>query len=371
MNKLSTLNWQGMPIQIHDPEMYPRKVKTLVMGGEFIAYRPNNDPTLPTYMESAFTDRGSECILLADDWMGFNNMGLHNLQPYQLCLEDWVANNPDTAAEITDLVFVNGFRDFLGLNLLSDRITDCLASARSMFPDARIHTVFTGWGAITEADFPDYYATYTIQKERTYTLGYDWIPIEALCHTFNDTVTPDPGDVHGITYFNLTETGCSNFTTALAEYLINGTVPERTEPIKAVFKPWSGISTTSEYFSYIDVKQRVNHMYTNGLSHFVYDITQQLTCDGTMYKIAYGTEFQHTCVFGHQNVEGKEWSAQVMVILYTTTSEKIVLPARLYIYQGDIYVMLNDYGAGGVAKQYIVTDLYLGPFDITCDSMMN
>ena len=369
MNKLSFLNWQGMPLQIRNPGMFPRKVNALVIGGQFIAFHPNNDPDLPLYIESAFTDLGSTCTLLADTDMGWSTMGTVSLMPYQIYLENWVSNHPDEAAIVTDVIFTNGFKDYASVGVLYDNITNCLNSTMSLFPGARIHTVFTGWGSFTETDFPDYYSTYTIQKERTLALGCDWIPIEALCHLSNDIVTPAPGDFSGSGTMNLTETGCAKFSKALADYIINGIIPERSEPVKAKFAAWAGMTTTDEYFSYVDVRQRVSHLYTNSITHLTFTITQSFTCDGSLHKIAYGFQYRNNYVFGHQNIDGKEWYTSTLGIIVTAT-DKIVLPVRIYIYQGDMYIALDSY-TSGVADTYIVTDLYLGPLDMTCDTMMN
>lgn len=371
MNKLSTLNWQGMPIQIHDPETYPRKVKALVLGSDGRTYGPvGEDP----YLVSAFTDLGSECTVIGDRYMGFSSIGFYELKAYKPYIEEWVAAHPDDASSMTDVIVLNGSHDWFGGggSYFQETVSMTMSDIKVLFPEARIYSSYVGWGGFPEADFSNVYTAYISQIAGVLDAGCKWIPLEALSHASTDPNDPN-GDYNAVPdTTSVTLKGMERFSKALADYIVNGIIPEKTEVMQAAFTGWLG--TTSDTFnSFVDLKQMITHMYTNQVTHFVFTTPRALLCDGSMIKIAYGTQYKNCYVYGHQGVTGyagKELSGSVLAIIYTTDNDVVSLPARIYIYQGDTYIMLNE-SASGTAKTYTATDLYIGPFEITCDTMMN
>ena len=367
MDKLSILNWQGIPIQIKDRDAYPRQVKVLIVGPEILNYRA--DPDLPTYIEQAISDLGGECITLAEPYMGWTTPGL-SFEPYKTFIENWAAANTDEALEITDLVIMNGLRDYImNIAILEDTINQTLSDVVPLFPNARIHTSWLGWGAFTDADFANVVTAYEIQKERTIALGYNWIPLEALCHACASPTPPTDGDFQGITDMNLTLKGGQRFAAALANYLIKGLLPERSDTLYSELEGFVGTENHAYFYSYVDVRQMISHMYTNDTMHFEYSTPTTFTGDGSQKQIAYGTQFKDDYVFGHLNMNGKEWSGTVIITL-KTSGGSYTMPARIYIYLGDVYLSIVD-ETGGTPATWSVTDLYISPFELTCDTMKN
>ena len=364
MNKLSHLVWQGIDIDLKDRDAYPRKVTALIVGPtEWIG---SSD------IENEITALGGTCYKVQDTWLGWLTAGLYTLKAYQGNVEDWITANPDLPDTITDLVFFNGQRDWIGTSdepTIRQTINDTLDALLPSFPNARVHTTWAGWGAMSETDFPTVYLDYVIQKDITLTRGLNWIPIESLLHACNDTNDPD-GDFQGVQYLNLTTPACARLGEALAQYLVKGLLPVKSRLLKAELKGYLNTPNNAYFYSYTDVSQNVTHMYTNDTMHFEYATPHTFSGNSTPDQIAYGCEFLNCYVFGHQGLDGHEISSTVIVTLKTTGNDVVTMPASIYIYQGNVYLAFRS-ETNGVANTWTVSDLYIAPFEITFDTMVN